>query len=130
MYESQRKYWKIWNMAQSDPAYRMMLLRLRKLDREFDRVMLSLDGEDRDTVSDFVSLCEEMSTRMLESPVKIWTFANKMTPERPKTAPGIAVFRTYSCSQLCQMFCTSSSSSMMSMSFSISLICSSLSSFW
>ena len=35
----------------------------------------------------------------------------------------------YSCSQLCQTFCTSSSSSIMSMSFSISLICSSLSSF-
>ena len=32
-------------------------------------------------------------------------------------------------SQLCQTFCTSSSSSMMSMSFSISLTCSSLSSF-
>lgn len=39
------------------------------------------------------------------------------------------MFGLYS-SQLCQMFCTSSSSSMMSMSFSISLICSSFSSFW
>ena len=43
-------------------------------------------------------------------------------------APGGACIGDYS-SQLCQMFCTSSSSSMMSMSFSISLTCSSLSSF-
>ena len=35
----------------------------------------------------------------------------------------------YSCSQLCQTFCTSSSSSMISIIFSISLTCSSLSSF-
>lgn len=36
----------------------------------------------------------------------------------------------YSCSQLCQIFWTSSSSSMASISFSICLIWSSLSSFW
>ena len=38
-------------------------------------------------------------------------------------------FYNYSCSQLCQTFWTSSSSSMISMSFSMSLTCSSLSSF-
>ena len=41
----------------------------------------------------------------------------------------LILFFAYSCSQLCQMFCTSSSSSMMSMSFSIRVICSSVSSF-
>ena len=43
------------------------------------------------------------------------------------STPAIAI---YSLSQLCQTFCTSSSSSMVSMSFSIILMCSSLSSFW
>ena len=55
-----------------------------------------------------------------------------MFPHPTKTGPAVlpagpSVW-VYS-SQLCQMFCTSSSSSMMSMSFSISLTCSSLSSF-
>lgn len=60
------KYWKIWDMAQEDPMYRLMLLQLRKLDGAFDRVMQGLSYNDRDVVSDFVSLCEEMSSRMLE----------------------------------------------------------------
>lgn len=64
--KSKDKFWKIWDMAQSDPAYRMKLLHLRKLDREFDRVMQGLTNEDRDVVSDFISICEELSTRMLE----------------------------------------------------------------
>ena len=63
---AKEKFWKVWDMAQTDPAYRRMLLRLRKLDREFDRVMQTLPYADRDIVSDFVSLCEEMSSRMLE----------------------------------------------------------------
>ena len=41
-----------------------------------------------------------------------------------------ALLLFYSWSQLCQTFCTSSSSSMMSSSFSMREICSSVSSFW
>lgn len=64
--DAKRKYWKIWDMAQEDPIYRMMLRQLKELDRDFDRVMQNLPDRDRDVVSDFISLCEEMSTRMLE----------------------------------------------------------------
>ena len=48
---------------------------------------------------------------------------------RKHLLPGFWYVRNYS-SQLCQTFCTSSSSSMISMSFSMSLTCSSDSSFW
>ena len=60
------KYWKIWDMAQSDPMYRLLLLRLKAVDREFERIMMGLSNRDRDVISDYVSLCEEMSSRMLE----------------------------------------------------------------
>ena len=64
--KAKEKYWKIWDMAQTDPMYRMLYLQLKKLDPEFDRIMMTLPYGDRDMVSDFVSLCEEMSSRMLE----------------------------------------------------------------
>lgn len=60
------KYWKIWDMAQENPMYRMMLLRLRKLDREYEAALLDLTDDQRMCVCDFVALCEAMSERMQE----------------------------------------------------------------
>lgn len=61
-----KKYWKLWDMAQEDPQYRMLLLRMGPLEREYDKVLQTLPREQMDTVCDFVSLCEEMNERILE----------------------------------------------------------------
>lgn len=59
-------YWKIWDEAQEDPQYRLLFLRLQKLDRDYEQALLALNDAQRETVCDYVALCEAMSERMLE----------------------------------------------------------------
>lgn len=59
------KYWKLWDMAQRDPQYRGMLLRLRRLDGEYEAALRALSEDQREAVCDFVALCEAMSERMM-----------------------------------------------------------------
>ena len=65
---NQRKQlvWEIWEAGQSDPQYRVMLGRIRILEKQYDAVLKALPEDQRETVCDYVSLCEEMSWRMLE----------------------------------------------------------------
>ena len=53
-------------MAAADPQYRQMLLDMRVIENRYNTVLATLSAEDQDTICDFVSLCEEMSWRMLE----------------------------------------------------------------
>lgn len=53
-------------LANADPAYNQMLGELRQLERKYEIVLQSLTREQMNDVCDFVSMCEEMSWRMLE----------------------------------------------------------------
>ncbi len=60
------KKYKVWDMANEDPRYRGMLALMRPLEQEYDRVMMTLSQDDRDVITEFVAMCEEMSEYMLE----------------------------------------------------------------
>ena len=64
--KTKEKYWKIWDMTQSDLKYRIMMRQLKKLEGKLERIMLGLAYEDRDVIGDFIALSEDMSSRMLE----------------------------------------------------------------
>lgn len=53
-------------LAKQDTQYRSMLEQMKTLEKQYDLVLQALPYDQRDTVCDFVSLCEEMSWRMLE----------------------------------------------------------------
>ena len=56
----------LWDIAQNDLAYKEMLRQMRDLEKHYEDTIEKMSGDDRDTVCDFVSLCEEMSWRILE----------------------------------------------------------------
>lgn len=56
----------LWDISQTDLKYKEMLAQMRELERCYERVIEKLADADRDTVCDFVSLCEAMSWRILE----------------------------------------------------------------
>ena len=56
----------LWDVAQADAQYKEMLLDMRELEKRYEEVYAKLSCEDRDTLSDYVSLCEGMSWRILE----------------------------------------------------------------
>ena len=64
--KTKEKYWKIWDMTQSDLKYRIMMRQLKKLEGKLDRIMQGLAYEDRDVIGDFIALSKDMSSRMLE----------------------------------------------------------------
>ena len=64
--KTKEKYWKIWDMTQSDLKYRIMMRQLKKLEGKLERIMQGLAYEDRDVIGDFIALSEDMSSRMLE----------------------------------------------------------------
>ena len=51
---------------ESYAQYQAMLAEIRILEKKYDAVLQTLSGEHRDIICDYVSLCEEMSWRMLE----------------------------------------------------------------
>lgn len=61
-----QRVWKIWEAGQSDPQYRAMLMEIRILEKKYDAVLQALTEKQQDIICDYVSLCEEMSWRMLE----------------------------------------------------------------
>ena len=56
----------LWDIAQNDRAYKDMLYQMRDLERHYEDVIEKMEDGDRDTICDFVSLCEAMSWRVLE----------------------------------------------------------------
>ena len=64
--EISKHVWQIWEAGQSDPQYRVMLGKIRILEKRYDAFLKALPEDQRETVCDYVSLCEEMSWRMLE----------------------------------------------------------------
>lgn len=69
------KYWKIRELAQSDVQYRYLTIQLRALDKAYEQVLQGLPEEQRDIVCNFVSMCEQMSERMLEVACEKMDFA-------------------------------------------------------
>ena len=63
--QRQRLY-ALWDQAQADKEYKAMLEELRNLESRYELVIEKLDDAQRDTVCDYVSLCEAMSWRVLE----------------------------------------------------------------
>ena len=67
MTENQRqRLYALWDQAQTDLKYKDMLKEMRELEKRYELVIDTLLEGDRDTVCDFVSLCEAMSWRILE----------------------------------------------------------------
>ena len=60
------KVWKIWKAGQSDPQYQEMLVQIRMIEKKYDAVLRTLPTDKQNIICDYVSLCEEMSWRMLE----------------------------------------------------------------
>lgn len=56
----------LWDISQTDLEYKKMLEEMRQLEKLYETVIEKMDDTDRDTVCDYVSLCEEMSWRILE----------------------------------------------------------------
>lgn len=56
----------LWDISQTDSNYKAMLSEMRELEKRYEQVIEKMVDEDRDVVCDFVSLCEEMSWRILE----------------------------------------------------------------
>ena len=54
------------DLVAKDPAYRQMLVRCGRLEKQFDTMVKELPEENRDLAWDFVMLCEDMSRRALE----------------------------------------------------------------
>lgn len=46
--KTKEKYWKIWDMTQSDLKYRIMMRQLKKLEGKLERIMQGLAYEDRE----------------------------------------------------------------------------------
>lgn len=63
--QRQRLY-ALWDQAQADKEYKAMLEEMRNLESRYELVIEKLDDAQRDTVCDYVSLCEAMSWRVLE----------------------------------------------------------------
>lgn len=61
-----KTFWEIWDSAQHDLQYSLLLQQLRVLDREYEKALLLLPDEQKETVCEYVALCEAMSERMLE----------------------------------------------------------------
>ena len=61
-----KRAWKIWELGQSEAEYRAMLINIRQLEREYERILQDLHAEQESVLRDYVSLCEEMSWRMLQ----------------------------------------------------------------
>lgn len=61
-----KTFWEIWDSAQHDLQYSLLLQQLRVLDREYKKALLLLPDEQKETVCEYVALCEAMSERMLE----------------------------------------------------------------
>ena len=57
---------KVEKLAESDRAYRQMMLDMRLLEKRYNSVLSNLSSEEQNAICDFVSQCEEMSFRMLE----------------------------------------------------------------
>ena len=65
--ENQRqRLYALWDQAQTDLKYKDMLKEIRELEKRYELVIDTLPEGDRDTVCDFVSLCEAMRWRILE----------------------------------------------------------------
>lgn len=61
-----KTFWEIWDNAQHDLQYSLLLQQLRVLDREYEKALLLLPDEQKETVCEYVALCEAMSEQMLE----------------------------------------------------------------
>ena len=57
---------KLEELAKEDAQYCQMLLDMRLIEKRYNSVLSKLSSEDQNSVCDFVSMCEEMSFRMLE----------------------------------------------------------------
>ena len=57
---------KVEKLAESDRAYRQMMLDMRLIEKRYNSVLSKLSSEEQNAICDFVSQCEEMSFRMLE----------------------------------------------------------------
>lgn len=53
-------------LAKQDPESNRMLGEIRLLERKYNAALKNLSAEQMDDVCDFVSMCEDMSWRMLE----------------------------------------------------------------
>ena len=56
----------LWDISQTEPAYKDMLNEMRQLEKRYEEVIEKMEDADREIVCDFVSLCEAMSWRILE----------------------------------------------------------------
>ena len=56
----------LWDISQTESAYKDMLNEMRLLEKRYEEVIEQLDDDSRDTICDYVSLCEAMSWRILE----------------------------------------------------------------
>lgn len=56
----------LWDISQTDLQYKSMLTEMREVENSYELAIEKLDDADRDTVCDYVSLCEAMSWRILE----------------------------------------------------------------
>ena len=64
--ESSNLVWQVWEAGQSDPQYRAMLEKTRILEKKYAASLQTLPEDQRSVIFDYVSLCEQMSWRMLE----------------------------------------------------------------
>lgn len=64
--KTKERFWKVWRTGQTEPVYQMMLVRIRELEKQYEEVLETLPQEQDAVIRDYVSQCEEMSTRMLE----------------------------------------------------------------
>lgn len=64
--DAEKRLWKIWELSQTDPEYREMLLQMRQLETAYDGVLASLPEDQEDVIREFVSQCEAMSWRVLQ----------------------------------------------------------------
>ena len=53
-------------ISENDREYHKMLMEIRELEKKYECILQELSYEQRDDLCDFVSMCEEMSHRMLE----------------------------------------------------------------
>lgn len=64
----------IWSITQTDRQYYDMLMELRRMDKQYERVVRGLPEAEQMVIRDFVSQCEAMSWRMLEVACSLMVF--------------------------------------------------------